>query len=222
MRFHAAAPWARSQALAWSSIPPLRLRREPSWRPRTSPLLAGECRLGCTHLLMLPCCLQHMLWAQLTYAAVECSIFGRDSGVSCRYHSHPIFAPKPSQKDNENQRNYQALFRCAASTLEPFLGAIVGPYDVQLPSPVGNRPGCCYGMHCSLQNVLCIMFKSCRGFYSSYSSTLVQNPFTFFMASLVLSGVMHHLVCGADSARRPGALPRKSQSKRAAGASRRG
>ncbi|BDA42520.1 probable histone H2A deubiquitinase MYSM1 at C-terminar half [Coccomyxa sp. Obi] len=51
------------------------------------------------------------------------------------YHSHPIFAPKPSQKDNENQRNYQALFRCATSTLEPFLGAIVGPYDVQLPSP---------------------------------------------------------------------------------------
>ena len=51
-----------------------------------------------------------------------------------RYHSHPIFAPKPSQKDAENQRNYQALFRCADTGLEPFLGAIVGPFDVQLPT----------------------------------------------------------------------------------------
>ena len=53
---------------------------------------------------------------------------------ACRYHSHPIFAPKPSQKDAENQRNYQALFRCAGTGLEPFLGAIVGPFDVQLPT----------------------------------------------------------------------------------------
>ncbi|KAK9816984.1 hypothetical protein WJX72_007805 [[Myrmecia] bisecta] len=50
------------------------------------------------------------------------------------YHSHPVFAPRPSQKDNENQRNYQALFRCEKSKLEPFLGAIVGPYDTQLPT----------------------------------------------------------------------------------------
>lgn len=54
----------------------------------------------------------------------------------CRYHSHPIFAPKPSQKDNENQRNYQALFRCDQTRLEPFVGAIVGPYDLQLPNQV--------------------------------------------------------------------------------------
>ena len=53
-----------------------------------------------------------------------------------RYHSHPIFAPKPSQKDNENQRNYQALFRCDKTRLEPFVGAIVGPYDLQLPTQV--------------------------------------------------------------------------------------
>ena len=58
--------------------------------------------------------------------------------IHARYHSHPVFAPKPSQKDAENQRNYQALFRCDASSLEPFLGAIVGPYDVQLPSPVSS------------------------------------------------------------------------------------
>ena len=56
--------------------------------------------------------------------------------MGSRYHSHPVFAPKPSQKDAENQRNYQALFRCAASALEPFLGVIVGPYDVLLPTPV--------------------------------------------------------------------------------------
>jgi hypothetical protein len=42
----------------------------------------------------------------------------------------------------ENQRNYQALFRCAASKVEPFLGVIVSPYDVQLPDPVrGSIPG---------------------------------------------------------------------------------
>ena len=55
-----------------------------------------------------------------------------------RYHSHPIFAPKPSQKDNENQRNYQALFRCDKTRLEPFVGAIVGPYDLQLPTQVST------------------------------------------------------------------------------------
>lgn len=50
------------------------------------------------------------------------------------YHSHPIFEPRPSAKDSENQRNYQALFQDAASGTEPFVGAIVGPYDAQLPS----------------------------------------------------------------------------------------
>lgn len=58
----------------------------------------------------------------------------------CRYHSHPIFAPKPSQKDSENQRNYQALFRCEETRLEPFIGAIVGPYDLQLPTQVPTFP----------------------------------------------------------------------------------
>ncbi|KAK9822060.1 hypothetical protein WJX74_004480 [Apatococcus lobatus] len=51
------------------------------------------------------------------------------------YHSHPVFEPRPSQKDNENQRNYQALFCCSQTRLEPFLGFIVGPYDLTLPSP---------------------------------------------------------------------------------------
>ena len=42
----------------------------------------------------------------------------------------------PSQKDNENQRNQQALHRCAKTGLEPCIGAIVGPYDITLPSEV--------------------------------------------------------------------------------------
>eukprot|EP00887_Chlorella_sp_A99_P000761 scaffold5.g761.t1 len=99
------------------------------------------------------------------------------------YHSHPVFDPSPSIKDNENQRNYQArrnlllcsggcfqraaeacrraqgrrqgrragrgwapgrranrsaarppqaLCACPASGLEPWVGAIVGPYDTEL------------------------------------------------------------------------------------------
>jgi proteasome lid subunit RPN8/RPN11 len=50
------------------------------------------------------------------------------------YHSHPVFEPRPSAKDNENQRNYQALCRSERSGLEPWVGAIVGPYDQALPS----------------------------------------------------------------------------------------
>ena len=51
------------------------------------------------------------------------------------YHSHPVFEARPSAKDNENQRNYQALCRDAGTGLEPWVGAIVGPYDQALPSP---------------------------------------------------------------------------------------
>jgi SHAQKYF class myb-like DNA-binding protein len=50
------------------------------------------------------------------------------------YHSHPIFAPRPSMKDNENQRNYQALCRDVSTGLEPWVGLIVSPYDQDLPS----------------------------------------------------------------------------------------
>lgn len=59
-------------------------------------------------------------------------------GQSCVgwYHSHPVFAPRPSQKDCDNQRNYQALFRDEASGAEPFVGVIMGPYDLHLPRPV--------------------------------------------------------------------------------------
>jgi protein MYSM1 len=57
------------------------------------------------------------------------------------YHSHPTFIPDPSLVDIENQCNYQKLCRdeChtptePAITVEPFVGAIVGPYDPMLPA----------------------------------------------------------------------------------------
>ncbi|CAO3655495.1 unnamed protein product [Mucor hiemalis] len=56
------------------------------------------------------------------------------------YHSHPTFIPDPSIVDIENQRNYQVLCRdnhhhqdMGQISLEPFVGAIVGPYDPALP-----------------------------------------------------------------------------------------
>ncbi|RCH95701.1 hypothetical protein CU098_000577, partial [Rhizopus stolonifer] len=50
------------------------------------------------------------------------------------YHSHPTFIPDPSLVDIENQRNYQILCREEhVHSLEPFVGAIVGPYDPALP-----------------------------------------------------------------------------------------
>lgn len=61
------------------------------------------------------------------------------------YHSHPTFAPDPSIIDIENQRNYQTLCRekCGGEDsngnhtmpefMEPFVGAIIGPYDPRLP-----------------------------------------------------------------------------------------
>ncbi|KAJ2281155.1 hypothetical protein GGH14_002092 [Coemansia sp. RSA 370] len=52
------------------------------------------------------------------------------------YHSHPTFRPDPSIIDIENQTAYQALFRDNDSSEEPFVGAIVGPYDPELPGPV--------------------------------------------------------------------------------------
>ncbi|KAJ2722386.1 hypothetical protein GGI07_003348 [Coemansia sp. Benny D115] len=52
------------------------------------------------------------------------------------YHSHPTFRPDPSIIDIENQTAYQTLFRDSSSSEEPFVGAIVGPYDPQLPGPV--------------------------------------------------------------------------------------
>ncbi|KAK3820552.1 MAG: hypothetical protein JOS17DRAFT_688500, partial [Linnemannia elongata] len=49
------------------------------------------------------------------------------------YHSHPTFTPDPSLVDIENQTSYQSLFKDEAMNEEPFVGAIVGPYDERLP-----------------------------------------------------------------------------------------
>ncbi|KAG0365678.1 hypothetical protein BC939DRAFT_528884 [Gamsiella multidivaricata] len=49
------------------------------------------------------------------------------------YHSHPTFTPDPSLVDIENQTNYQSLFKDESMNEEPFVGAIVGPYDEHLP-----------------------------------------------------------------------------------------
>jgi len=57
------------------------------------------------------------------------------------YHSHPVFSATPSMKDIENQRNYQTLFRQEGSDVEPFIGLIVSPYDLDLPTPVSNTCG---------------------------------------------------------------------------------
>ncbi|KAI8597728.1 hypothetical protein EDD21DRAFT_310411 [Dissophora ornata] len=49
------------------------------------------------------------------------------------YHSHPTFTPDPSLVDIENQTSYQSLFKDESMNEEPFVGAIVGPYDELLP-----------------------------------------------------------------------------------------
>lgn len=54
------------------------------------------------------------------------------------YHSHPIFEARPSAKDNENQRNYQAFAADKSTGLEPWVGMIIGPYDEQLPTPASH------------------------------------------------------------------------------------
>jgi hypothetical protein len=57
------------------------------------------------------------------------------------YHSHPTFDPSPSLRDIETQSAHQTLFRCSSSNInsgggfgdgfvEPFVGAIVAPFDL--------------------------------------------------------------------------------------------
>lgn len=47
------------------------------------------------------------------------------------YHSHPQFQPDPSIRDIENQTSYQSLFEDRVSQMEPFVGLIVGTYDLK-------------------------------------------------------------------------------------------
>ncbi|KAJ2011152.1 hypothetical protein IWW57_006711 [Coemansia sp. S610] len=67
---------------------------------------------------------------------VRHQIMGAGLRVVGWYHSHPTFRPDPSIIDIENQTAYQTLFRDGDSSEEPFVGAIVGPYDPELPGPV--------------------------------------------------------------------------------------
>eukprot|EP01121_Diplochlamys_sp_Union-15-3_P005219 TRINITY_DN1554_c0_g2_i1.p1 TRINITY_DN1554_c0_g2~~TRINITY_DN1554_c0_g2_i1.p1 ORF type:complete len:237 (+),score=28.78 TRINITY_DN1554_c0_g2_i1:168-878(+) len=50
------------------------------------------------------------------------------------YHSHTTFQPDPSQRDIENQNNYQVLFRDEETKTEPFIGVIDAAYDIRLPT----------------------------------------------------------------------------------------
>ena len=55
------------------------------------------------------------------------------------YHSHPKFEARPSNKDNENQRNHQAHVGMEHKPgFEPWVGVIVGPYDERLPTPASQ------------------------------------------------------------------------------------
>ena len=55
------------------------------------------------------------------------------------YHSHPVFATHPSVRDIENQVNYQAMFDDGDDDYAaPFVGAIVGPYDVRNDSKTSD------------------------------------------------------------------------------------
>ena len=59
-------------------------------------------------------------------------IRSQDLQVVGWYHSHPSFQPDPSVTDIENQSNYQGLFEDAATGVQPFVGLIVGTYDVRM------------------------------------------------------------------------------------------
>jgi len=50
------------------------------------------------------------------------------------YHSHPTFEPEPSNIDIDNQFNYQKLFLEQDKEFEPFIGIIIGTFDIRLPT----------------------------------------------------------------------------------------
>ena len=76
-------------------------------------------------------CLSRRAGLQSRYR--PCCVSGcRAPCVRCRvvgwYHSHPSFAALPSMIDIDNQRRQQVARRTAAGA-EPYVGAIVGPWD---------------------------------------------------------------------------------------------
>ena len=75
---------------------------------------------------------------------VEARAAMQAAGLTCVgwYHSHPSFKPIPSVIDISNQLNYQRL--CEEATgVQPFVGAIVSPYDLDsTPSPRSAGTSC--------------------------------------------------------------------------------
>jgi proteasome lid subunit RPN8/RPN11 len=66
-------------------------------------------------------------------AIVE-TLTAKGEGIVGWYHSHPVFATQPSIRDIQNQFEYQKMFARSdgeSQTIAPFVGAIVGPYDVR-------------------------------------------------------------------------------------------
>ncbi|KAG1677833.1 hypothetical protein FOA52_008597 [Chlamydomonas sp. UWO 241] len=131
----AAAATAAAAAAAAAACPPSRteyaLSRPQRNRSRAQALLVADLQ---AHL-----CSDEIIgllggsWDAVTQ--VRSMMEARGQRCVGWYHSHPVFEPNPSQKDMENQRNYQALFRDPACHQEPFVGLIVGPYNVSLPGP---------------------------------------------------------------------------------------
>lgn len=66
----------------------------------------------------------------------QCTLALGCVGVRCRvvgwYHSHPTFATFPSMIDIANQVTQQNAHK--TSTCEPYIAAIVGPYNKKLPT----------------------------------------------------------------------------------------
>ena len=50
------------------------------------------------------------------------------------FNKYKVFQPDPSIRDIENQSNYQTLFRDNATSIDPFVGLIIGPYDIRIPT----------------------------------------------------------------------------------------
>ncbi|KAJ3211444.1 Myb-like, SWIRM and MPN domains 1 [Dinochytrium kinnereticum] len=61
------------------------------------------------------------------------------------YHSHPTFDTNPSVRDIETQTNHQRLFLRHEDNVEPFVGAIVSPYDLRRAGNISTISWMCVG-----------------------------------------------------------------------------
>ncbi|KAJ3214058.1 hypothetical protein HDU67_002102 [Dinochytrium kinnereticum] len=61
------------------------------------------------------------------------------------YHSHPTFDTNPSIRDIETQTNHQRLFLRKEDNVEPFVGAIVSPYDLRRAGNISTISWMCVG-----------------------------------------------------------------------------